>query len=226
MSTSSERRAELVAGAVTGHLDPAEQAELDALAAADPTVRAEVDELRAVSERIGALGSWEDTPAVRPAAEEPRRGRRTFLAAAAALVAGVGLGAGGALVVQQAADDPVGPAPEAPVASGPPGTLGVAEPVRFAADDDAADVRAVLIPHTWGTEAVLDVDGLAVGETYDVRFLDASGSPVSAGAFLGSEVEIHCSLNAAVLREQVAVLQIVGPGGELVRSAQLPTVAG
>ncbi|WZH50638.1 MAG: hypothetical protein PIR53_11435 [Nocardioides alkalitolerans] len=222
MSTSSERRDELVAGAVTGHLDAAEQAELDVLCREDPTVAAEIEELRAVSDRIGALGTWEEPPAPRAAA--PRR-RRTLLAAAAALVVGTGLGVAGTLVAQQAGDEP-----EAPEVTGPPGTLGVAEPVRFepVAGSPAAEaeVRAEVIPHTWGTEAVIDVDGLAVGETYDVLFLDADGSPVSAGAFLGSTVEIHCSLNAAVLREDVVTLQIVGPDGELVRSAELPTVAG
>ncbi|GAB3070317.1 hypothetical protein [Nocardioides zeae] len=223
MSTSSERRAELVAGAVTGHLDEAEQAELDALVRDDPSVALEIEELRAVSERIGALGAWEE-PLPSSAVGAPRR-RRTLIAAAAALVAGVGLGTAGTLVVQQTGDEPARTA-----TTGPPGTLGVAEPVRFepatGAPAAAAEVRAEVIPHTWGTEAVLDVEGLAVGETYDVRFLDAEGSPVSAGAFLGSAVEIHCSLNAAVLREDVVTLQIVGPDGELVRSADLPTVAG
>ncbi len=223
MSTSSERRAELIAGAVTGHLDEAEQGELDALCREDPRVAAEVEELRGVSERIGALGSWEE-PAPARAVDAPRR-RRALLAAAAALVAGVGLGTAGTLVVQQAGEgeDPTGP-------TGPPGTLGVAEPVRFEPASGAAaagaEVRAEVVPHTWGTEAVLDVEGLAVGTTYDVRFLDASGSPVSAGAFLGSEVEMHCSLNAPVLREDVVTLQIVGPDGELVRTADLPTVDG
>lgn len=217
MSTSSERRAELIAGAVTGHLDEAEQAELDALCREDPSVVAEVEELRGVSERIGALGSWDDSAALRPVGA-PRR-RRALLAAAAALVAGVGLGTAGTLVAQQAGE---------PDPTGPPGTLGVAEPVSFepATGAAGAEVRAEVIPHTWGTEAVLDVEGLAVGTTYDVRFLDASGEPVSAGAFLGSEVEMHCSLNAAVLREDVVTLQIVGPDGELVRTADLPTVGG
>lgn len=223
MSTSSERRAELVAGAVTGHLDTAEQAELDALVVEDPTVAVEIEELRAVSERIGALGAWEEAPV--PAAVGAPRRRRILAAAAAALVVGTGLGVAGTLAAQQAGDRPD---PSDP--SGPPGTLGVAEPVRFepVAGSPAAEaeVRAEVIPHTWGTEAVLDVDGLAVGQTYDVLFLDADGSPVSAGAFLGSTVEIHCSLNAAVLREDVVTLQIVGPDGELVRSADLPTVAG
>ena len=224
MSTSSERRAELIAGAVTGHLDEAEQAELDALCREDPSVVVEVEELRGVSERIGALGSWDDSAALRPVGA-PRR-RRALLAAAAALVAGVGLGTAGTLAAQQVGEDDGPAARTGP--TGPPGTLGVAEPVSFepATGAAGAEVRAEVIPHTWGTEAVLDVEGLAVGTTYDVRFLDASGDPVSAGAFLGSEVEMHCSLNAAVLREDVVTLQIVGPDGELVRTADLPTVDG
>jgi len=243
MSTADERRDELVAAAVTDDLDDAERAELDALRASDPRVQAEIDDLRAVSDRLGALApglgasAWrDDEPS--PALEEavlastartseasaasagPSAPRRLGLVAAA--VALVAVGAGGALGVQQLASD----APDDDLAvQGPPGTLGAVEPVAFAADDDPADVDAALVAHTWGTEAVLDVEGLPPGQVYDVVFLDADGSEVSAGAFLGSTVEIHCSVNAAILREDVRVLRIQLPDGTVVRSAELPAVA-
>lgn len=244
MSTADERRDELVAAAVTDDLDDAERAELDALRASDPRVQAEIDELRAVSDRLGALApglgasAWRDDepspalagavlastegrtsarPSARPSA--PRR-RLGLVAAAVALVA---VGAGGALGVQQLVSEDT---PEDDLAvQGPPGTLGAVEPVAFAADDDPADVDAALVAHTWGTEAVLDVEGLPPGQVYDVVFLDADGTEVSAGAFLGSTVEIHCSVNAAILREDVRVLRIQLPDGTVVRSAELPAVA-
>lgn len=234
MSTADERRAELVAAAVTDDLDDAERAELDALRAADPGVQVEIDELRAVADRFDALlpgtGWRDDLPSprleaavvaaagpARPAT--PNRRRLGLVAAAVALVA---VGAGGALGVQELRDD--GSA-QVTAPEGPPGTLGAVEPVQFAADDDPADVDAALVAHTWGTEAVLDVTGLPPGEVYDVVFLDATGAEVSAGAFLGSVVEIHCSMNAAILREDVRALRIQRPDGTVVRSAELPAVA-
>jgi len=244
MSTADERRDELVAAAVTDDLDDAERAELDALRASDPRVQAEIDELRAVGDRFGALApgpgasAWRDdepSPALagavlastegsgsarrsaRPSA--PRR-RLGLVAAAVALVA---VGAGGALGVQELVSDDT--AEDDLAVQGPPGTLGAVEPVAFAADDDPADVDAALVAHTWGTEAVLDVEGLPPGQVYDVVFLDADGTEVSAGAFLGSTVEIHCSVNAAILREDVRVLRIQLPDGTVVRSAELPAVA-
>lgn len=248
MSTADERRDELVAAAVTDDLDDAERAELDALRASDPRVQAEIDELRAVSDRLGALApgprasAWRDDepspalagavlastegsgsarrsarPSARPSA--PRR-RLGLVAAAVALVA---VGAGGALGVQQLVSDDT--AEDDLAVQGPPGTLGAVEPVAFAADDDPADVDAALVAHTWGTEAVLDVEGLPPGQVYDVVFLDVDGTEVSAGAFLGSTVEIHCSVNAAILREDVRVLRIQLPDGTVVRSAELPAVA-
>ncbi|MDT9591787.1 hypothetical protein RDV89_01815 [Nocardioides zeae] len=242
MSTTPEqqRREELVAAAATGDLDAAERAELDALCAADPALAAEVAELTLLSDRVGDLDPWlvptpaepAAEPAVAPVASRPRRA--PLLAAAAALVVGAGLGAVATGVLSDG--DPAGGPGDAPAAAptGPPGTLGAHEPVRFEGEsspgaddpDGATDVDAVLVAHTWGTEAVLDVEGLEAGATYEVSFVASDGERYSAGAFLGSEVPIHCSLNAAVLREDVRELVIEAPDGAVVRTAALPVVDG
>lgn len=228
--SEQERREELVAAAATGDLTPAEERELEAMCAADPSVRAEVEELSGVVGRIDRVEKWTE-----PTAETPRRvhdARRVpagpvALAAAAALVLGVGLGVAGTLGLQGGsgsgdADTVTGPAP-----TGAPGELGAVEPVDLAEPDGSvATLDAALVAHTWGTEAVLDVEGLPVGSTYEVVLVDARGAAVSAGAFLGSEVPIHCSLNAAVLREDVRALRIVGPADEVVGEASVPSVAG
>lgn len=69
---------------------------------------------------------------------------------------------------------------------------------------------------------MLDVDGLPVGESYDVVLVDTSGREIPAGAFLGSTVTINCRLNAAVMRDDVVGLRIERPDGSVVRSAEVP----
>lgn len=238
MSGSDERREQLVAAAVTGGLTVEESRELDALCASDPAVAAEVESLRATADRFAALPGW-DASAPDPATEHrivattsrlglpppASRGRRRLrlAVAAAALVAA---GAGGTLGVQE-----LGEAPSQATPTGPPGTLGAYEAVSFDGDagsgaDADADIDADLVAHTWGTEAVLAVDGLPAGETFDVVFVDASGKEIGAGAFLGSEVTISCRVNAAVMREEVVSLRIQRSDGSVVRSADLPTIQG
>lgn len=136
------------------------------------------------------------------------------VAAAAALVV---VGAGGALGI----DRVVNPSS---IASGDPGTLGAAEDISFASEG-AGEIDGSVVAHTWGTEAMLTVDGLKTGQTYDVLFVDERGSTIDAGSFLGSEVTINCSMNAAIMREDVASVRIVADDGTTVRAADLPPVA-
>lgn len=226
--SENERREELIAAAATGDLTAAERDELDAMCALDPTLRREIDELTAVAERISSA-DWVEPSARRAPRDSPRVRRSVLVAASVALLAGVGLGVGGTILLDDGDRD--GRQATA-VELGPPGTLGAHEPLTLAGADEVsgpesdAEIDGVLVAHTWGTEAILDVVGLPPGEAYEVVFLDAAGTPISAGAFLGSEVPIHCAMNAAVLREDVATLRIVNEQGTVVRSADLPAVAG
>ncbi len=250
MTSSENRLAELLGAAAAGQLSHGEAAELDALCAEDPGARAERDALLQLSARLDGV-SWEDVvvpPHLEHSIAAAMAGPETDLRSGGALGAGTQHGddaerAGGvrrarrwprrlgilaaavALVAAgsvatlglQALDD------DRP--AGPPGQLGAYEQVSFAPETDSADVQADLVAHTWGTEAVLVVDGLEDGAAYEVSFVDEAGREVSAGAFLGSDVTIDCRMNAAVLREDVRTLQIAGPDGSIVRTAALPRPA-
>ncbi|GAA2076609.1 hypothetical protein GCM10009821_14910 [Aeromicrobium halocynthiae] len=225
MGEDQDRLAELLGAAAAGELTDAETAELDAWAAADPAV---ARERRATLEAAALVdSSWwrrEDPPADledvvvaatgRGARSRARRSRVRLAVAAAALVAA---GSAGTIAVDALTGGP----PE-----GPPGTLGAYEPVTFDAPADEARVGAEVVAHTWGTEAVLEVEGLVEGASYEVIFLDDEGRRRSAGAFLGSAVPIDCRVNAAVLREDVRELVITTDDGQVVRSAELPAVTG
>lgn len=142
--------------------------------------------------------------------EEWRRGRRNrlirrsgFVAAAAAVLVAVGLFA---LV---------------PRIAGPP-----MEPVVFSEAPAGVEAEASLIDHTWGMETVLVVSGLEDGETYRLNLLDEDGRAVPSGAFIGTgDNPIECRMNAALLREETAGLEVRTSGGELVLDADLPEQA-
>ena len=243
--SAGDRRAELVAGAVAGDLDVGEEAELDELRRRDPGVDAEIAELRALATRTSdALPRWDArepsaglrgrvigigaetsvsgaTPTARAStaisvegAGGERRRRRTLvgLTAAACLVAGAALG-GVAVGVATGRDG-------AP--AGPPGTLGAVEQVDFTGEPGGVEVDGAVVAHTWGTETVLHVAGLPAGDTYSVVLVEADGTRVDSGAFLGSTVEIDCRMNAAVLRPDVESVEIERADGSLVAAADLP----
>ena len=110
--------------------------------------------------------------------------------------------------------------------SGPAGALGAVEGVAFVGEPDGVEVDGDVIAHTWGTETVLTVDGLAAGEVYDVVVLDAGGREWSAGTFLGSDVTISCRMNASVLREDALEVAILADDGTRIASADLPVIEG
>ncbi|WP_050760932.1 anti-sigma factor domain-containing protein [Aeromicrobium marinum] len=229
MTDDRDRRHDLIAAAASGDLTESERQELALLAAADPTVWQEVDELRGVVEQLRGLDHW-DPSLPRPdladriaervrsgdEAAAPGRWRRSALLATAAAVLLLA-GAAGGLAVQDIREAP-------PI--GPPGTLGAVEVVDFDRAPAGVDLTASVVAHTWGTEAIIDVSGLAPGETYEIVFVDETGADVSAGAFLGSDVVIHCRMNAAVLRDDVIALRIELDDGTVVGAARLPEVAG
>jgi hypothetical protein len=248
-----DRRAELIAAALGDDLSPAEADEFAHLRAADPTIDVELADLGGLPGAVAGLGSWQaaepsdelrrriegvavredadatasgsglalvagavpPAPLAAPAPVAPLRPRRrpllTVLGAAACLAVGVGVGA---LVV----------APRDAAPEGPAGTLGAVEPIDFAGAPSGVRVEGDLVAHTWGTETLLTVTGLPVGTAFSVVVIDDEGGEHPSGAFLGTEVEIDCQLNAAVPREHVSSVEIRGAEGELA-VAEVPAVA-
>ncbi|WP_032365262.1 hypothetical protein [Rhodococcoides fascians] len=141
------------------------------------------------------------------------------LAAAAALV-GVVVGSAAVLGIDAYRSEP-GEAPV--VVTGPPGTLGAYEEIAFTTSGPTVDVEGGLVAHTWGTETVLEMDGISEGGPYDVVLVDRSGVDRPSGTFLGSTVTIECRMNAAVLRGDVAEIEIRGSDGVVLASAQVPS---
>ncbi|MBO0984390.1 hypothetical protein [Rathayibacter sp. SD072] len=220
---SGGRREELIAAALAGELSAGEAAELDRLRSEDPAIDRELASFGVVLEGLGAIGGWEEPEApaalrsrVLGLAEQPptrHRVRRAALAVGAA-AACVAIGALGATALQGTEERPV---------AGPPGTLGAVETIAFE-ESSAIDVEGSVIAHTWGTETVLRASGFTAGESFDLVLVTDSGERLASGSFLGSAVEIDCEMNAAVLRESVAAVEIVATGGAVVASAELPVV--
>ncbi|KQS17009.1 hypothetical protein [Frigoribacterium sp. Leaf186] len=149
------------------------------------------------------------------AAARSGRGRRPLLiavAAAACLAVGAG---GGALLAT----------PRDTVVDGPAGTLGATEHVDFTGQPAGVDLDGDLVAHTWGTETVLSVDGLPTGSAFTVVVVGDDGREYESGAFLGSDVRVDCRLNAAVLRPDVASVEIRAADGHDIAVASVPPVA-
>ncbi len=258
-SSDQERRAQLIAAALSAELNDAECAELEQLKASDPTIEAEIESLSAVVGRVQRGASGIDPQALSPRDLDPPRGLRDSIMAAAEAGAETGEEPG---VVQpepepepQAQPEPetrnepsarrkgawhkpvfvaaacfvLGIAVALSVVSlqdrppqGPPGTLGAVEEVELSPVDGDVEIEAALIAHTWGTESVLEVQGLIVGERYDVLLITRDGVEFDSGAFLGSEVRIDCQMNAAVMRDEVVRLEIRTAEGDVVTAANLP----
>ncbi|PPI40348.1 MULTISPECIES: hypothetical protein [unclassified Rathayibacter] len=228
------RREELLAAALAGDLSAEEAREFESLRAADPSIDRELASFGAVVDRLGALGRWEEaepSPELRSrvaalAGERPERGesaraprrRAPRLRAVLAVAAAAAL-----LVVGGVAGAALRSAEERPVA-GPPGTLGAVEAIAFEERTAGVTLDGSLVAHTWGTETILRGTGFALGESYDLVLVTGSGERLPSGSFLGSSAELDCEMNAAVLRESVAAVEITDAGGALVASAALPTV--
>jgi hypothetical protein len=146
-----------------------------------------------------------------------RRPARRFSAVSLGAVAASALvvGALGTATVSQFVDAPP---------DGPPGTLGAVEPVSLTEVPEGTEMTASLVAHTWGTETLLEIDGLDVGETFEVVLKREDGRELVSGTFLGSRRTVLCSMNAAVLREDVSEVEIRDEGGAVVASAAVPDV--
>lgn len=142
-----------------------------------------------------------------------RRYRVPLLAAAAAALLVIGGLGGSALATFQQAPP-----------TGPPGTLGAVEGVQLSGSPAGTSFDASLVAHTWGTETVLAIDGLPVGESFEVVLVRTDGRELDSGTFLGAAQTVTCRMNAAVLRGEVASLQIRNAAGTVVASSNLPRV--
>ena len=217
MTTDRDRRAELIAAAAADELTDTERAEMRALAEADPTVGTEVDEYR---DFMAALAHA--VPNVRWDEADPSEGLRERVIAAkrtsnhpmrwaaAAAVVGIAVGAASVLGFEAATDKSI---------TGPPGTLGAFEEIAFTGVPSGIDIDGGLVAHTWGTETVLEMDGVPAGRSYEVVVIEQSGATRTSGTFLGSTVAIDCRLNAAVLREDVSGVEIRGSDGSVLAAA-------
>ncbi|NRD26950.1 hypothetical protein [Frigoribacterium sp. VKM Ac-2836] len=246
------RRDELMAAALADDLSPSERVEFDALRAADPSIDAELASLGVVTRGLSGFGSWDevvpsdglrervesvgrdgasdaagDTSATVPgpvpvahvgprvAAARSGRGRRPLLVAVGA-AACLAIGAGGGALLATPRDT---------VVAGPAGTLGAVEHVDFVGQPAGVDLVGDLVAHTWGTETVLSVDGLPTGSAFTVVVVGEDGREYESGAFLGSDVPVDCRLNAAVLRPDVASVEIRAADGDDIAVASVPPVA-
>ncbi|SDH88532.1 hypothetical protein [Agrococcus jejuensis] len=156
-------------------------------------------------------------PVAPPASLDARRRRRRLLlplAAGAAACLAIGVGIGAAAFGER----PV------PVVQGPPGTLGAVEDVAFVGAPAGLAITGALVAHTWGTETVLTIDGLPAGEAFTVVVVGEDGTEYESGAMLGSDVTIDCRLNAAVLREDVAAVEIRAASGDEIAHADVVDV--
>jgi len=235
----SEAEEGLLAAAAAGPaLGERERAELDALLRRSPAAVAQLAELRAVVAQLEPLRAsgtpWEESaspglaarvaavgaPAV--AVPAPRRAARGRVAAYALAACGLLLVGGlGGSVLRGALDDH---GAGDPAVTGPPGTLGAVETVTVATASSAVTASASVVAHTWGTETVLDMSGLAAGQTYQVVVVDEAGAAVVAGTFLGTGTSVDCTMNAAVLRQDADRVEVLDASGAAVITSDLPPV--
>lgn len=166
------------------------------------------DRVAAIRAAAGQMRTRPDDEGMAPVALLHRgSGRRLLLAGG--IAAGVG-GIAGYVVRDLSADEAVPPVAGAPV-----------EPIAFVGED-AIQTEAGLINHTWGTELMLDVTGLAAGTTYDVVYR-TSGGRVSAGSLLAVDGQLmKRRFNAATLRSDVRQIAVTDPAGDDVLLADLP----
>ncbi|WP_120005868.1 hypothetical protein [Nesterenkonia muleiensis] len=251
MTDHSDRVEELIAAAAASDLSAQEQAEFDALRAQDPTIDATLHELMGLLPGLqAAVPHWEEAeppqrldasirsitesgvrsetvvegngaPAAsaseKPLSEHSRaqqpRGRRR---AAFALVAAgsVIAGSGATLTVQHLIDSPP---------DGPPGTYGAVEEITFLDEPGEVSVDGSLIAHTWGTETVLEIEGLEPGSSFTVVLVAEDGQEFASGTFFGSEVLIECRMNAAIMRDEVERVEITAEDGNVITWAELPS---
>jgi hypothetical protein len=181
--------------------EPALLEELGRALGHDPDAVPPPDRVAAI--RAAAAGR----DAARPAHAPGGQARRAFLTGG--IAAGVG-GVAGYLGRRASEPEPVA-APALPPM----------EQITFTGDADVT--TSALINHTWGTELLLDLRGLAEGASYDVVY-DATAGEVTAGSLLAvADVLMKCRFNAATLRADVRAIELRGADGSVALRAELPS---
>ncbi len=212
---------ELLGAHLFGQLEPEEDAELRQHLENCPQCRAEEADLRAVAELLDEdaeyLSAEEPPPHLKEKVvaevfgDDARGSSRTRIpfAAAAAAIAVVLVGAASLFIGFSGS-------------GGPPG-LGDEEPISFAsAPEGARVVEASVVAHTWGTEILMEVEGLRDGEIYNVEIEREDGTTARGGTLIGvGENQIDCNLNAAVLRQNAESITITDSSGEVVLRSKL-----
>ena len=221
------RLEELMGAALGDDLSPAERVELDALLDADPAARRELAEATSLTRTLSSAASAEPpaslrdrvlaatstAPGTTAAPAVPRQ--RRALAAVAAVVAALVVGAGGFGLARVVDRPPQGPA----------GTLGAQEPVTFTGVPEGVTVSASVVAHTWGTETVFsEVSGLVPGRTYDVVLLADDGTEVPTGSFLAVADALDCRMTSATLCGDVTAIEVRDADGAEVMASSLPPV--
>lgn len=218
---------ELLGAYLLGHLEEAEEAELRRHLEGCESCRLEEEELRRIVAllpeepfdelpREAPLPNLEDrtvaaatgdAAARRTAPHRSRQPvRRLTLAGTAVAIVAVGLIA--ALTVLPGTDQEPG--------------LGDVEPVSFSVAPEDVSVDGSVVSHTWGTEVMLDMEGLEEGETYAVAIETDDGESVPAGTFVGdADIPVECELNGAVLREDASTVTATDAQGNVVFRSEL-----
>ncbi|MBA2691449.1 MAG: zf-HC2 domain-containing protein [Rubrobacter sp.] len=200
-----------------GGLEPAEEAELEGHLESCPECRAEEAELRSVAELLGEPGSLDEEDFEPPPdlkekvvgkalGGRPRRVPPIAAAAAALAVVAIGVAALFAAGLPSSDDTP---------------GLGDEEPISFGSPPRGVTVEASVVAHTWGTELLMDAEGLETGEVYTVSIEKEDGESVPTGTFIGTDEKIDCALNAAVLRQNAESVTITDSSGEVVMRSNL-----
>lgn len=100
--------------------------------------------------------------------------------------------------------------------------LGDVEPISFTTKPADVSVEGEVVAHTWGTEVILEMEGLEEGEEYTVEVLGEDGTRASAGTLIGdSDMPVECNLNGAVLRENAEAVSVRDSEGSLILRSEL-----
>jgi predicted anti-sigma-YlaC factor YlaD len=221
MSEDAHRAQREALGAyVLGHLSPSESAAVRAHLDGCAACRSEHDALAplalALSEvdpdtleelpRPGALLGSRIEAEIAALREDRRRRtalRRCLLVAAACLVLIAAFVAGSSFTDG-------GAPPAVPL-----------EAVVVTSERPGITASADLVDHTWGVEIKLTATGLEDGATYTTT-VDDDVREHPAGEFIGVDgVEIHCNMNASVLREDATGFTVWDSDGRPVLHAEL-----
>jgi len=172
-----------------------------------PVDPARVARVRALAEQAAAARSSDRAALLAPpvASVAELHPRRSMLLAVAAGVVGVVAG-GTAVAVTRNDDD----GPDLPL-----------EAIALDGVPVGVIASASVVDHTWGMELLLDVEGLSVGERFEVVYVSKGGERVGVGGFVGAEVPIRCRNTSPLMRADAATVEVVDATGAVVMSSML-----